>query len=67
MCGGEQYAGLVDVRFTQGVEHAACGENYGDEDDDPLTSPKGDEELAEVYFVVWVVLGAPSGRIVGTT
>jgi len=57
LCGREQYAGLVDVRFAQGVEHAACGEDDGDQDDDPLTAPEGGEELAEVYFVVWVVLG----------
>ena len=39
LCGSEQYAGLVDVRFAQGVEHAACGEDNGEEDDDPLTAP----------------------------
>ena len=57
LCGREQYAGLVDVWFAQGGEHAACGEDNGEEDDDPLTAPEGGEELAEVYFIVWVVLG----------
>ena len=57
LCRGQQGAGGVDVGLTEGVSNAGDGEDEGDADDDPLAAPEGGEEFAEVYFVVWVVLG----------